>query len=287
MAINPITAKLGVAHVTSYDMRKLVASTGGWQPRRLLIENGSGLGNFGVSINEEDSSYFDVDQGVINAGGYVISNDNIISTKVGPTGTQRYMKATVYIKFSTNETTGIDSAELKIAYSENGTTAGSISYPVMSNFGNESFVIDDVLPPDIELAHLLLYDSAIQSVETILPLWSGRTFYGPGDEIDLSYMIAAGYIAANSQNVYFFVPFNKDVCGVTGATLSGTVTLRHADGGFIGSSSGQALSDLGTVTVYIYPTGAYIRCVLTNAATYSNQSVIAAHLASGSKLTFN
>jgi len=285
MALNPITATLGSNHVTSLAARKIVYALGGPWPHRCIIDEGDS--NFQVTVNQENSLYYDIAEGVLVYHGMVISNDAVISKAATAATSGKYKKATVFIKSQVYG--GLDEFSVDISYSAEGSTADSVSYPTVTVPENNDFVYADVAFPNynyIPLAHLLIHGNVIESTENLIPAWDNKQFYAPGDEIDLSYLIASGYLAASGANVYFFIPFAKALSMVSGATLSGAVTLRHADGGFIGSNSGQELSSLGTVTISLYESGAYVRCVMNTASQLTNQAPVSALMASGTKLTF-
>lgn len=285
MALNPITARTGSLHVTSYDARKMIYSACGPWPHRCVIDGGSN--NFQVSINEENSGYYDIAQGVLVAHGFVFANDGIISNAITPASSGKYKKATVYIATYTSSTG--DVCGIAISYSSEGSSAASVSFPVLDTSTTEDYIIDATLNHMyyIELAHLTISGSSITAVENLLPAWNNKEFYAPGDEIDLSYNIFSGYLASSGANVYFFIPFAKAMSNVTGGTLSGSFTIRHADGGFIGSNSGQTLDSLGTVTVSLYESGAYVRVVMGTASQLTNQAPLSVLASSGAKLTFS
>lgn len=283
--INAITARTGSPHVTAYDARKLVFALGGPWPHACII---NGARSLEVSINEEDNSYFDVATGVVISHGFVCANDEPLSFNVVAASSGKYKKGTVVLEFS-RPNFGYPAA-VSVNYSGEADTPDSINFPPVYQIGaptEEDYICGDTRDYKEGLAHIVIHEGVIESVENILPAWNNKQFYTAGDEIDLSYMISAGYIAANSKNIYFFVPFRKDTVGITGASISGNFTIRHADGGFIGNSGGQTLESLGTVNVYLYDTGAYVRCILNDAAALTNQSVLSVHAASGAKLTFN
>lgn len=286
MAINPITAQLSTRHVTAYDARKMIYGAVGPWPHRCAID--AGASNFDVSVNEENSLYYDIAPGIIVYHGYVIANDKIISQAATAAASGKYKKATVYMSVVTSGI-GIDQVLLDIDYSGEDSTAASVSFPTLPVPENDDYIITDTINRFyyIPFAHLTIYGSVIQSTEQLLPVWNNKQFYAPGDSIDLSYNIFSGYIAASGANVYFFIPFAKALSMVSGATLSGSFTIRHADGGFIGSSSGQPLSDLGTVTITPYESGAYVRCVMGTPSALTNQAPLSVLAGSGAQLTFN
>lgn len=286
MAINPITAQLYTIHITAYDARKMIYGAVGPWPHRCAID--AGASNFDVSVNEENSLFYDIAPGIIVYHGYVIANDGIISQAATAATSGMYKKATVYMTTKT-ASTGRDNVLLNIAYSEEGSTADSVSFPELSVPANDDYIIDDEINKvyNIPIAHLTIYGSVIQSAEQLLPVWNNKEFYAPGDSIDLSYNIFSGYLAASGANVYFFIPFAKALSMISGATLSGSFTIRHADGGFIGNNSGQPLSDLGTVTITPYESGAYVRCVMNTPSALTNQAPVSVLAGSGAQLTFN
>ena len=290
MAIHTITARTGSAHVTALNARQMVFAVGGSWPRRL--HSNTVYHDFEVEVYSPETMQIGIKDGILCAYGCVIENDATVFLPLTAASGDKYKKATVYISFVHNDD-GTDTTALDVKYSAEGLTENSINYPSPGVNTSDPYIFPNWGEGDygpkltINLAHVLIQGGTIMQCDNIIPLWDGKQFFAPGDELDISYMVAAGYIAANAQNIYCFIPFNKDLYGITSATLSGNVTIRHADGGFIGSSSGQTLASLGTVNVYLYPTGAYVRCILDSASTYANQSVISACFASGAKLTFH
>lgn len=280
---NPITAMTGTLHVTSLDARKMIYAVGGPWPHRCII----GDDDFGCAINSENSLYFDLAPGVVVYHGYVFSCDEAVSFGVTAASSGKYKKATFYLECKYNGTSQLESMGYQIAYSSEGSSADSLSYPAPTVPADDSYIVDYSGAFNIPVAHILILGNVIQSVENLLPAWDNKQFYAPGDEIDLSYNIFSGYLAASGANVYFFIPFAKAMSNITGATLSGAFTIRHADGGFIGSNSGQSLDSLGTVTVTVYESGAYVRVVMGTASQLTNQAPLSVLAANGTKLTFN
>ena len=290
MAINPITARTGSPHVTSLDARRVVYALGGPSPHRCKEDdNYDTPQNFKVAVNEGNSSYYDILPGTLVYHGYVINNDDVVTTAITPAGSGKYKKALVFIKTEMTDA-GIDTASFDIAYSAEGATAASVSYPTGWTIAGDRdpFVFPALETEiDIPLAHVLIHEGVIESIDNLIPEYINKPFYSPGDSINLSYGIYSGYIAASGANVYFFIPFSKPTAGITGASISGAFTIRHADGGFVGSSSGQALSTLGTVDVTPYETGAYVRVVMGTASQLTNQAPLSVLASSGAKLTFS
>ena len=273
----------GVLHVTSLDARKMIYAVGGPWPHRCII----GDDDFGCAINSENSLYIDIAPGVVVYHGYVFSLDEAASIAVTAASSGKYKKATLYLTASYNGTSQLESMASQISYSSEGSSAGSLSYPAPTVPASDSYIIDYSGTFNIPVAHILILGNVIQSVENLLPAWDNKQFYAPGDEIDLSYNIFSGYLASSGANVYFFIPFAKALSMISGASLSGAFTIRHADGGFIGSNSGQALSDLGTVTVSVYESGAYVRCVMNSASQLTNQAPLSVLASNGTKLIFS
>lgn len=304
MALNPISARWGRAHITAPDARRLLyAGIGPWPHRAMIGAGNDGTGtleNFQVTINEENSTVLDIGAGLIAYHGLIIANDAAETFTTAPTSGAAYQKAVLYIGFSS--TTNIETAEFAMAYSEAGTSAESIDYPdaiyessLWQPVSGEYYVIEQQNVPSgsgsygyaIPVANVLFHGGVIDSVTELIPLWNAKQFYTAGDSIDLSYSISAGYIAASGANIYFYIPVNKPMSDVSGATLSGSFTIRHADGGFIGSNAGQPLTDLGAVTITPYETGLYVRCVMNTPSALTNQAPISVLAASGAQLTFN
>lgn len=294
MALNPITARWGSAHITSTDFRKLMyIHSGGWA-HRAHISWPVGDEDFQVTVNSEDGSVLDIAKGFLIYHGFVVSNDTAATITLEMPAATVYKKALLYIGIKIQQ--NVESVEFGVEYSEAASSPDAVDYP----WPEALYYLDDVDYTVIEqndwrlgysyiipLARMILHGSTVETLEELIPVWGAKQFYTPGNEIDLSNMISAGYIAANSKNIYFFIPFRKDVVDVTGATISGVFTIRHADGSFIGESTGQTLESLGAVTVYVYDSGAYVRCVLNNASALTNQSVLSVYAASGAKLTLS
>lgn len=105
--------------------------------------------------------------------------------------------------------------------------------------------------------------------------------------IDLSGFICVGHLTSAQKDLYFGIPLQGLKGGVSSGTLSGTYTIRDADGGYIGAVTGQTLQSLGTVTVNIMPNCVYVKVNLTTAASFTNNTVISVNCNSGSALTLS
>lgn len=296
MALNPITARWGHAHITSTDFRKLMyIHSGGWA-HRAHISWPVGDEDFQVTVNSEDGSVLDISKGFLIYHGFIVSNDTAATITLEMPAATVYKKALLYIGINIRQ--NVESVEFGVEYSEAASNPDAVDYPwpeALYYLDEAQYDYTVIEQNDwrlgysyiIPLARMILHGSTVESLEELIPIWGAKSFYAPRDEIDLSCMISPGYIAANSKNIYFFIPFRKDVVGVTGATISGAFTIRHADGSFIGESTGQTLESLGTVNVYVYDSGAYVRCILNNASALTNQSVLSVHAANGAKLTLS
>lgn len=290
MAFDPITANtVTFGHVSAYDARRMIYAATGPFPHRCAIDGGENCFQVTGGVDEIfEEPFCAIAPGVLSYHGYIIANETITTQKLVKAASGKYKKAVLYFTTKT-VSTGQDQVVLNVDYTGPADSPNSISWPELEMPENDDYIITDELDEiyNIPIARILINGNTVESVEQLVPVWNNKQFYTAGDEIDLSYMISAGYIAANSKNIYFFVPFRKDVVGVTGATISGNFTIRHADGGFIGNSNGQTLESLGTVNIYLYDSGAYVRCILNDAAALANQSVLSVHAANGAKLTFN
>lgn len=86
--------------------------------------------------------------------------------------------------------------------------------------------------------------AAIDSLTTAVNSLS----YHRGDVIKPYRTPKIGYITGSNLNIYISIPLSKPVgSDVTGATVTGTITIRGV-GGYVGGSSGISLSDTSVVT---------------------------------------
>ena len=114
---------------------------------------------------------------------------------------------------------------------------------------------------------------------------SQKMVYQAGDVIDCNGTRLAGCLTSNKQNVEFFIPLPKPTVSGLKATLSGTWTIRHADGGYI--ISGQTLESLGTVTATIRELGVYVVVAMTTASSFANNATIMVSGGGSSKVTLS
>lgn len=105
--------------------------------------------------------------------------------------------------------------------------------------------------------------------------------------IDLTDFICAGHITGSSKTINFCIPLPGIKGGVSGGTLSGNYCIRHADGGYIGSGSGQTLQSLGAVTVRVSSNSVYVSMILNTKASFTNNAIISVHCLSGASLTLS
>lgn len=294
MALNPITARWGYAHLVSTDARRMMYANSGPWAHRAKIGAGNDAENFQVTINEATGTALDISTGLLIYRGFVLSNDTPATVELEMPAATVYKKAFLYIGIKMNQ--NVESIEFGVEYSEEGANPDAINYQypklLYQIYDYRDWIIEQKewrlgYSYAIPLAKVLLHGNTIESLEELIPVWNAKQFYAPGDSVDLTYNTFAGFLTSGSKDIYFFIPVRKDVVGVTGATISGIFTIRHSDGGYIGSGNGQTLEDLGNVTITPLETGMYVRCTLPNSITLANNAPITVVANYGAKLTFN
>ena len=108
--------------------------------------------------------------------------------------------------------------------------------------------------------------------------------YKSGDEISLANNIFTGIVSNSAKRIQFFVPCNKLLTDITGATITGDFNIYQAN-------TSEAItndSTVGTWTATIRPLGIYFVYDMTNAIATPNRSVVALTFTSGtSKMTLS
>lgn len=111
----------------------------------------------------------------------------------------------------------------------------------------------DEIPSPYDSALSATSDNAIQNKAVKAAIDSLTTainslYYHKGDAIKPYRNPKIGYITSNGQTIYITIPLSKPVgSDVTGATVTGTITIRGV-GGYVGGSSGFNLNDTSVVT---------------------------------------
>jgi len=112
---------------------------------------------------------------------------------------------------------------------------------------------------------------------------SSEFFHRKGESI-----IVGGYFAGNltgsNKTIQFTIPTPKRLDKITSATLTGSVIIRHADGGYIANN--EEITSLGEVGVgYKMQNSLSFGITLKEAAAFTNNSVVAIVL-QNCKITF-
>lgn len=135
--------------------------------------------------------------------------------------------------------------------------------------------------------------AAIDSLTTAVNSLS----YHRGDVIKPYRTPKVGYITGSNLNIYIAIPLSKPVgSDVTGATVTGTITIRGVDG-YVGGSGGISLSDTSIVTgVSVYGSWISTQCgddiviVLSLASAPSgaqNNTPLAIYFDANARITFS
>ncbi len=289
MAFDPITANtVTFGHVSAYDARRMIYAATGPFPHRCAIDGGENCFQVTGGTDEIfEEPFAAIAPGVLSYHGYIIANETITTQKLVKAESGKYKKAVLYFTTKTTST-GEDQVVLNVDYTGPADNPNSISWPELEMPANDDYIITDELDKvyNIPIARILINGNTVESVEQLIPVWDNKQFYAPGDSVNLTYNTFAGFLTSGSKDIHFFVPVRKDVVGVTGATISGMFTIRHSDGGYIGSGNGQTLEDLGNVTITPLETGVYVRCTLPNSITFTNNAPITVAANYGTKLTF-
>lgn len=135
-----------------------------------------------------------------------------------------------------------------------------------------------------------LYDIGVQNanMDLIDSLTTSKAemYYHVGDTVNIANVLCAGILTGAQKELRFFVPLSKPIgSDVSNASVSGNWYIRHADGGYIANN--VTLASLGTTALTQTDCGIQIRVQLTNAVSFSNNSVVTAMGWTGATLTFS
>lgn len=138
-----------------------------------------------------------------------------------------------------------------------------------------------------------LYDIGVQNtnMDLIDSLTASKTelTYNKGDTVNVYYVICSGILTGSQKDLRFFIPLPKPIASNIANTdidVSGNWIIRHADGGSY-LANNVTLQSLGTVSYTKTTCGVHVRVQMTNAASFANNSVVAAMGNTGATLTFS
>lgn len=105
------------------------------------------------------------------------------------------------------------------------------------------------------------------------------------DKIDLYHNICAGHLTTNGKAIEFFIPISKQSSFHLIPLLSGIVTIRHADGGYI--TKENDINSLGLLELEMVKNGVRGVIRLNDKSTFTNNAPITISFGKDSALIFH
>ena len=110
-------------------------------------------------------------------------------------------------------------------------------------------------------------------------------FLKADDEINLYHNICAGHLTTGGKAIEFFIPVSKQIKFNLTPSLSGIVTIRHADGGYIAKETD--IDNLGSLGLEAVENGVRGVIQLNNKSTFTNNAPITISFGKDSALIFH
>ena len=107
-----------------------------------------------------------------------------------------------------------------------------------------------------------------------------------GDTVHYNACIFTGFLTSSGGSIFFSIPLWKEIASGLSVSVSGTVIIRHADGGYMANT--VTLASLGTIATSYTNNMVFVRVTLTTASTFTNNSVLAVQpTGEGLNITFS